>query len=1162
MGDFDSQEAFMKRWEDMIKNVGPGKKASADKKSAFEAKKNNLTRQARDTDESERTQERLNKLYSVLTDGKQYAEGQKQQQYKADVAGIGTLVEPNAPNVFKYIRDRDPSSLATEVKKPGFDLEQTTEVDYSPSTPKKGGAKKIDVANWSNSQSKKVFDSLLFDTDQDCSGIHISNTNQTGFVLTNDTCNANVVNYIEYKDPYKKVTVVQGSRRQTGYNDTNPHKDIVAYNVSEPNPNTLKLFILENPEDLEDDQKVFVYDKGDFDDNTKEAKIDQSYLDNIFNNEYDAFRNQMIGADSYMGITGLPAQPPANIDAEKKQIKTTIKKLVFHVKLVNKQPQAAQAAQAAPAAPAAPAATPTTPTAATSSATAAQSSQKPPKQSKAKPGGGKRGGKLDEPMSGSAVVIPFDGDKIALVGLLTGDKDINSYEGITLTHFGLQTPNYPIQFAKYQKTTGKIVITKKVEPPAPTKKLDVPRMPIDDNFFERQEGAGCGRHALNNLLRNQYFVRGDPNVPFNITNKTLPFSLQSICALIKPLIIKKYLQEDYACPQNEDYDTNVLIAALNFLGYKVNHIGRNKAVDAVTPNTYGFLVNLGKNADTNTVNHWIALYRVPNTDTYNVIDSIVRQGQNPTPFPTQTLQEFITSNPNAQQFLEVEDNEKFINFVEILSGETTTRASKQLTPLQFAVLNGDTVSVVVLIQAGADFNKNTPTGESLGRLIGYRKNDDRFKNEILQVLRIAENAQKRAILDFDGEKPLNESYGKDVKEYDGLAMKVYRRKYAEMQTGKKGKPAVSDVISSVKKEAKNDAESGVRNPKYVKEKDKPLQVNDNVAAAYNREYDIQRAKIRAKADSERNVKLPPEGIDLDEPAEDVSPDYDTPEDKQNRRKAYFKAYKTLDKIGYEHGITGKRKSPKYSSSELGLGPELSEVIGLVVSAEDTSEEYDKGYLEGVAEFVKQIDTLKYQATKNGIRDGEDDTEFKRNGEIKVKQEDGEQKVYTFSYDKIDKGFVFGKEIIEQPLKKTLRDKIIETKNIIASYAIEFKNDLQRKPVIERIKNQLLNIETIFEGIPGDEMKNRYREIGIPLSQLRIELLEIKSTYEAERRNRQQGGQRPYRKPFNEVYLAYLKGYKEGRASKIATETRGGKTYRKKKTTKKNRTYKKKKLTRK
>ena len=55
---------------------------------------------------------------------------------------------------------------------------------------------------------------------------------------------------------------------------------------------------------------------------------------------------------------------------------------------------------------------------------------------------------------------------------------------------------------------------------------------IGENW-EAQQSAGCGRHALNNLFGNTYFVEDDKSVITDETflklGKETPISLQSIC---------------------------------------------------------------------------------------------------------------------------------------------------------------------------------------------------------------------------------------------------------------------------------------------------------------------------------------------------------------------------------------------------------------------------------------------------------------------------------------------------------------------------------------------------------------------------------------------------------------------------------------------------------
>ena len=52
-------------------------------------------------------------------------------------------------------------------------------------------------------------------------------------------------------------------------------------------------------------------------------------------------------------------------------------------------------------------------------------------------------------------------------------------------------------------------------------------LPMNQNFFEGQEGLGCGRHALNNLLGNRFFCKGTTK---DKDFSKLPISVLGICS--------------------------------------------------------------------------------------------------------------------------------------------------------------------------------------------------------------------------------------------------------------------------------------------------------------------------------------------------------------------------------------------------------------------------------------------------------------------------------------------------------------------------------------------------------------------------------------------------------------------------------------------------------
>ena len=139
------------------------------------------------------------------------------------------------------------------------------------------------------------------------------------------------------------------------------------------------------------------------------------------------------------------------------------------------------------------------------------------------------------------------------------------------------------------------------------------RLPYRETFFEQQESgtSGCGRHALNNLFHAEYFSRTDAEKP--ITDKTIGtieppgIPLNDLCV---------FLQSKYdfleACPQNEDYDINILLAALDVIGHpaNINVWSRDESdVTHFTPQMspdqlLGYIINYGGG-------HWVALRKIP-----------------------------------------------------------------------------------------------------------------------------------------------------------------------------------------------------------------------------------------------------------------------------------------------------------------------------------------------------------------------------------------------------------------------------------------------------------------------------------------------------------------------------------------------------------------------
>ena len=142
-------------------------------------------------------------------------------------------------------------------------------------------------------------------------------------------------------------------------------------------------------------------------------------------------------------------------------------------------------------------------------------------------------------------------------------------------------------------------------------KTRLPALRLDKRYFQKQESAGCGRHALNNLLGGTYFMRGTENEGY-IPGK-YPIPLQNLCITLGRILSKGGINREVTqCPSNEYYNLSVLIAGLNLLGFNTSQsIPRNEV--KTTIDTYGFLANDG--------GHWVSLRRTEG-ENYIFLDSL------------------------------------------------------------------------------------------------------------------------------------------------------------------------------------------------------------------------------------------------------------------------------------------------------------------------------------------------------------------------------------------------------------------------------------------------------------------------------------------------------------------------------------------------------------
>jgi hypothetical protein len=143
---------------------------------------------------------------------------------------------------------------------------------------------------------------------------------------------------------------------------------------------------------------------------------------------------------------------------------------------------------------------------------------------------------------------------------------------------------------------------------------------LDPAYWQTQESAGCGRHALNNLFGGTYFVKDDGSTPTNIEDlKKIkqPVSLQSICRFAANQEIAKS-QKDFNCLDNENYEILVLIYALNILGYSALPQNEFTKDDGAV---IGYIYNLGPIKGKDIMRHWVAIRKI-DTKTYRYIDSL------------------------------------------------------------------------------------------------------------------------------------------------------------------------------------------------------------------------------------------------------------------------------------------------------------------------------------------------------------------------------------------------------------------------------------------------------------------------------------------------------------------------------------------------------------
>lgn len=142
------------------------------------------------------------------------------------------------------------------------------------------------------------------------------------------------------------------------------------------------------------------------------------------------------------------------------------------------------------------------------------------------------------------------------------------------------------------------------------------------DFFEPQESAGCGRHALNNLFGGKHFLReGGTNINKDTINAPIkaPLNLPSLCTYMSGLPMFNEEGKPLTCPTSEYYSSSLIIASLELLGYTAKPIkdDNSKAEWKKYPDTdklIGYIINVP--------GHWVAFRKLADNN-YRYIDSMI-----------------------------------------------------------------------------------------------------------------------------------------------------------------------------------------------------------------------------------------------------------------------------------------------------------------------------------------------------------------------------------------------------------------------------------------------------------------------------------------------------------------------------------------------------------
>jgi hypothetical protein len=217
--------------------------------------------------------------------------------------------------------------------------------------------------------------------------------------------------------------------------------------------------------------------------------------------------------------------------------------------------------------------------------------------------------------------------------------------------------------------------------------------PYYPDFFETQEsGAGCGRHALNNLLHNEYFVKNGAAIASgtDLTTLPIPIPLKQLCDRLStdnPGVFG-------ACEVDENYEESFLEAALGVIKHAANIVsvaslisGNNYSYTETNSAILGYIINKGTITIGTATNmtHWVALRKVPdgttNSGQFVYINST--KGRPTATAYYSSLQDYLTKTqpalprlPNIRSIIKVSNINQSINLQESLQQIREREASK------------------------------------------------------------------------------------------------------------------------------------------------------------------------------------------------------------------------------------------------------------------------------------------------------------------------------------------------------------------------------------------------------------------------------------------------------------------------------------------------------